>query len=879
MPAKEDAKQQPVESLTHKVAKRRNAPTEQTAPMMDEDDLAPSLMIPEPIAKSASQLPRLSWMRAEGLEGMNLDATPLFIHEKILPAVFVDSLKAGGGDTQCDMFDSFNGLPENAAYEWYKHEGNWSNRIIRGPSLEVMASLVAKDGLAGKVQCVYFDPPYGINFRSHFQPDAKAKASGGAKQAKKLPGDPGPSTVFCDNYVNGIHSYLDGVYRTAKMVRTMLADSGSLFLQISRPNLFRVALVLDEVFGANNQVTIIPFKKSGGTSSDMLPEGTDYILWYAKDKTAAKTKWRQIYEPLKTLRDKANHMRSYAMLELADGTERNLTKAEKGDLDANMPEGARLFRRMRLGSQGHSDKGRSEPYLWRDAPPDILERLELNGGEPLFSCKAGEHWRVSMEGLDRLAELGRLSATSLEGLSWKRYADEVPGRQMHNLWAEQSSATDMHYTVETAEKVIERCILMTTDPGDLVLDPTCGSGTTAFVAEKWGRRWITIDAGTVAVSLTRQRITTGVFEAHLLKDSPEGALKEELLAAKFARREPRAIPRDEGAYRRDPAKGFVCKRVPTVSAAVLAYDSDEPPTLLVNQTLKREGYKRVASPFTVESHSPYRVLAPHLAAQALSPAAANVQKNIEESLAKWGVRVKEKCMRVRDIKTYTPIGKQSSAITHLARTDMGATAVCIAPDDVSVCSWFIRSAQADAVNLNMKALLIIAFHFTADTATQKVGRLTIVKARANQDLRIGGLKKGAEDRGLVCVGEPDVEIRPASGQDDHWVAEVKGYDIYDPSTRNNRTATGNADDIVCWMLDTEHDGQSFFARRIHFPGDGSDGQIRRFKRELAKRIDAIRWKAALSLTSHPFPAPKSGKVAVRIVTRTHDEMTQVIDVK
>lgn len=524
----------PIESHQHKSAKRRNPPTEQTGRYMTDEQLAPVTYRPAS-AGGTNGVPRLSWVRAEGLEEMAVSATPLFIHEKIEPSAFVKSLSKGAElSEQASLFsDSFNGLPKGAAYEWYEHSGNWQNRIIRGPSVEVMASLARKEDYAGKVQCIYFDPPYGISFKKSMQPNAKRKPSdAGTDSLSDLPGDAPLLAAFRDTYVNGIDSYLDGIYRVARMGRELLADSGSFFLQISRKNLFRIALVLDEVFGHDNQVTIIPFKKSGGTSSTMIPEGTDYILWYARDIEAAGEKYKQLYLPL-TPREKLTRRPSYTFIESADGSVRKPTRQDLDDLDKGLEIDGTICERMSLTSQGHSSTGRSEPYVWRNPPPGLDPDYPDEVRPIEFKCPVGRHWAVSMDGLRQLDDMGRITAASPNStLNLKRKGHEIPGTKIGNLWHTQMSASDIHYVVETAESVIQRCILMTTDPGDLVLDPTCGSGTTAYVAESWGRRWITIDAGMAAVSLSRQRLATGIFDAHLLKDSPEGAAKEGELQAR-----------------------------------------------------------------------------------------------------------------------------------------------------------------------------------------------------------------------------------------------------------------------------------------------------------------------------------------------------------
>ena len=370
-------------------------------------------------------------------------------------------------------------------------------------------------------------------------------------------------------------------------MRELLADTGSLFMQIGDENVHRAALLLDGVFGAENRVATIPYATAGSSSARTLSSVADFLLWYAKDKT--QVKYDQLYESLSRA-EKVAHMSSYAMVELDDGSTRSLTPEERDDPDACLPEGARLYRRMRLASPGTSTTGRSDPFRWKGCD---------------WPCPSGEQWRVSMEGMDRLADLGRLDAAGPgSALSWKRYEHEVPGRRIHNMWHQQMSASDKRYVVQTADTVIERCLLMATDPGDLVLDPTCGGATTALAAEKWGRRWMTCDTSPVAVSIARQRLATATFPYWTLSDSADGAQQEAQLSGK-----PPAV-QPEGGWGNDPAQGFVCERVPQVSAGVLAYDRDPDPIMLVDRPRKKRAVTRVASPLTVESEQPWATVIP-----------------------------------------------------------------------------------------------------------------------------------------------------------------------------------------------------------------------------------------------------------------------------
>lgn len=826
---------------------------------MDKDDRRPIKYKP-PIRSTSG--PVLSWDRSGLCEAESL-ASPLYIREKIHPSALAELLQKRGS-VQLDLFGDYDGLPKSAAYEWYRHRGNWQNRIINGESRRVMASLLAKESMAGKVQMVYFDPPYGIRFSSNMQPDARNRNVQDNLEGR--PNDPVHLRVFRDTYENGIHSYLDNIHCIASHVRELLTRDGSFFMQIGSANVHRAAVVLDEVFGAENRVATISFAKTGNRPSKTLPAISDYILWYKKNNETP-VKYHQLYNELPTRKDVLEHMSYAAKVELKSGEQRNLLKNEKNDPDKNLPPASRLYTRIPLTAQSKSNTGRSDPYFYK----------KIN---KTFKCSRNEQWRVSQSGLDRLAELGRLDGDG-KALRWKLYEDEVPGKIITNLWHKAMSPDDLHYVVETDEEVIERCILMATDPGDLVLDPTCGSGTTAYVAEKWGRRWITSDSSLVAVTLARQRLLTGIFEYYYLQDSADGAQKEhEISAANKNDQKPR--PRDVAAdYGDDPSGGFVYERVNTVSAAILAYDKEPNEVLLVNRPLVKKSIIRVSSPFTVESHSPYRYVEPALAASD-GANADNIKghyRAITHALVSSGIKSgrDDTMMRIRDVSPYH--SKKGSWITHTALVDNKNAVMLIAPDDCTVPPELIDRAAEEAARMgNISMLIVIAFSFEADVRSGELeerGRLEIYKAQANQDLLVGNLKDSESDRAFVLIGEPDISVSVDPADNTQITVSVNGYDTYDPKTR--QIGRGKADEIVCWMIDTDYDGRSFYARRIFFPGCGGDLQIMGFRKGLGRNLDPDLWDAMLSCESTPFPKPKGKRIAVRIITATHTEMTTVVD--
>ncbi|MXZ99428.1 MAG: site-specific DNA-methyltransferase [Acidimicrobiaceae bacterium] len=837
------------DQYTHPSAKRANLPTEQTGKTMSDTDRRPVMRRPQ--TREIDDEPVLAWNRRPG-DADGHAAHPLYVREKVHPAAFVKLLQGSGEQPQ--LFHDFNGLPSaDAAYEWYQHAANWSNRLIHGECTRVMASLLARESMAGKVQMIYFDPPYGMGYKSNFQVSVNQRDRT-PESAQGRPHDTRTIRAFRDTYERNIHSYLDLTREKLVLMRELLADSGSLFMQIGDENVHRAAILLDEVFGAENRIATIPFATTSGSSSNTLPSVADFLLWYAMD--GEQVAYRQLYESLSRA-EQIDHMSSYAMLELADGSTRALTPDERREPD-RIPPGSRLFRRVGLTSQGVSTTGRSEPYVW-------------NGKE--HPCDPARHWAVSHEGLDRLAELDRLAAIEGGSLGWKRYENEVPGRRINNMWPQQSYASDKRYVVQTADSVIERCVLMATDPGDLVLDPTCGGATTAVAAEKWGRRWITCDTSPVAVSIARQRLATATFPYWTLADSAEGALRVAELSGK-----PEADP-PEGGWGDDPARGFVYERVPQVSAAVLAYDLDADPIMLVDKPRKKRGVTRVASPMTVESEQPWATVIPLEGTDdEMVVAHGDFCEAVEAALLNHTVKGgRDRAdITVRALEPW-PGDSHLLAWKAVYTISGGAAehtaAVMVAAEDVTVPGEMVREASREITDSAERAdlLLVVAYAYAAD-APPKVGRIAVARAQMNRDLMIRELSDEAGHEAFVIVGEPDIRILDdyPAGQ---IAVEVLGYDTFDPATGN--AAEGGPDDVACWMLDTDHDGESFYARRIHFPGADNDRQIKKLLKELGRNADEAEQEALTAMRSAPFDPPERARIAVKIVTATGMEMTTV----
>ena len=747
------------DAYAHPSASRSNLPTEQTAPLMGGQDRHP--VRHEPDRREIDDDPILAWDRQPATDGHA--AHPLYVREKVHPGAFVKLLEGQG--EQPTLFGDFNGLPSpDAAYEWYQHAANWSNRIIHGESARVMASLLARENLGGRVQMIYFDPPYGMGYRSNFQVALNNRAT--PESAKGRPHDTRTVRAFRDTYERGIHSYLDLTLEKLVLMRELLAYTGSLFMQIGDENVHRAAVLLDEVFGAENRIATIPYVTSGSSSSKTLPSVADFLLWYAKDRDQAK--YHQIYDRL----DRSGLMDLWtwaARVELEDGTTRSLTPDERGQPDSAIPEDVKLCSWMRLASPGRSTTGRSDAYHW-------------NGQD--WECTEGEQWRVSMDGMDRLAELGRLDAADTgESLRWKLYEHEVPGRRINNIWHKQMSTSDKRYVVQTADSVIERCLLMSTDPGDLVFDPTCGGATSALVAERWGRRWVTCDTSPIAVSIARQRLATATFDYWTLADSEDGARQEGEITD-----ETPALP-PEGGWGEDPSKGFVCERVPQVSAKVLAYDLDVAPIMLVDRPRKKRGVIRVASPLTVESEQPWATVVP-LEGTGEDSVVASEDFSGAVKAALLGHRINggrhNADITVHNLDPWPGTAfllEWKAVYTVGAGADEHTAAVMVAAEDVTVPGEMVREAARQVRDGAERCdrLIVAAFAFGSD-APSKVGDIEVVRAQMNRDLMIRDLSPEVGHEAFVIVASPDVRSSTTRATRSPWRSSATTPTTQPPAT-------------------------------------------------------------------------------------------------
>ncbi len=550
-----------VETLTHGAATRRNIPTAEFEPVLGPADQEP---VRTAWARRNRDLdPQLVWRGKDLADWSDLvvPAPPLFIQEKVHPKVLVDDLRretrarqagAGGGDGQPDLFADFNGLPAgDARTEFYRHDANWSNRMILGDSLQVMASLAEREGLRGKVQCIYLDPPYGIRFNSNFQWSTTSRDVKDGK-AEHISREPEQVKAFRDTWRDGIHSYLTYLRDRLTVARELLTESGSIFVQIGDENVHRVRALMDEVFGDENAVAIVTCRKTTGNTGQYLPAGSDTLLWYAKDTT--RTKYRALFTK-KTIGGEGGT--GYTKVQLPNGERRGLTAGQLRE--THLPDDWQVFTASNLTSQSIGREKGEGAASWFP--------VKYHGREHRPSLQL--RWKTNHEGMDRLLKADRVCATSGGLLGYVRYFRDFPVQQLANIWADTIGQNqlggDKLYVVQTALKMVQRCILMTTDPGDLVLDPTCGSGTTAYVAEQWGRRWITIDTSRVALALARARVMGARYPYYLLADSPEGQRKEAEITG--------AAP-SEAPARSDVRQGFVYERVPHVTLKSIANNAE-----------------------------------------------------------------------------------------------------------------------------------------------------------------------------------------------------------------------------------------------------------------------------------------------------------------
>ena len=906
-----------VEALTHEEATRKNIPTAEYQSVMQKEEQSPVRVAYE--RRNRDLDPQLVWRGKDEQDWSDLvvHAPPLYIQEKVHPKVLIDDLLSRteadqqANEEQIDLFADFNGLPDDSAKtEFYQHDANWTNRMILGDSLQVMASLAEREGLRGQVQCIYIDPPYGIKFNSNFQWSTTSRdvKDGNVEHITR---EPEQVKAFRDTWRDGIHSYLTYLRDRLTVARDLLTESGSVFVQIGDENVHRVRALLDETFGEENFVSCISFKKTSGSGAAYLENIYDMLLWYAKKRPLMK--YRRAFA------QKADQLLD------TQYTGRDSIRELHGLGDPRfMPD--------TISSQGASEAG--------------TYPIDLDG--KTYKLPPNAHWKASREGMPRLKLAGRLVGIG-KRIRYRRYADDFPVTTYSNSWDDTivSGYSDPKvYVVQTSPKVVQRCLLMATDPGDLVLDPTCGSGTTAYVAEQWGRRWITIDTSRVSLALARARIMGARYPYYFLADSLEGRIKEAEVS--------RSVPSGQPTHG-DIRHGFVYERVPHITLKSIANNAEidviwdrfqeklDPLRAQLNKALTtnleeweipREADEewpaeakklheqwweqriarqqeidvsiaakadfeylydrpyedpktvRVAGPFTVESLSPHRVLGvdendepidPHTVHQPrpdYTPS-AGFESMILEELRRAGVQQSTKNDRI----TFSALGGWpgeaicSEAHYHDGTTDRRA-GIFIGPEFGTVTRADLVQAAREAGDAGFDVVISCAFNYDSHAAEfSKLGRIQVLKARMNADLHMADTLESTDKANLFVVfGEPDIEIRTIGA--DELQVQVRGIDVFDPSTAQVRS--DNTDRIACWLIDTDYNGESFFVRHAYFLGAGDP--YKSLKTTLKAEIDPDAWASLRSDTSRPFPRPQGGRIAVKVINHLGDEVMKVAKV-
>lgn len=807
----------------------------------------------ETAQKAAAELARLSrpflqWAGKGERLSFEVPTLPLFIHERLSTQAILETLRGRQPGHQLSMLDLY-GDRERPVYEQilsaYEHKNGWINRMILGDSLVVMNSLLHYEGLGGQVQMIYMDPPYGVKFGSNFQPfvrkrDVKHNDDGDMTR------EPEMVKAYRDTWELGLHSYLTYLRDRLLVARDLLTPSGSVFVQIGDTNIHHVREVLDEVYGPGNFISLITFRKTSGQDSLHLSGVCDYILWYAKDGN--RLKYYRLFQLLgKDISDD-----SFDFIEFEDKSFRRLSSRE-GRGESPYPAGRR-FRADNLTSQGASLTG-SAPF-------------EFEGRQ--WSPAKGTHWKPGIAGLRRLSVSGRLIGLG-NTLAFKRFLDDFPVTPINNNWPdtiESTFSSQRLYAVQTATKVMQRCILMTTDPGDLVLDPTCGSGTTAYASEQWGRRWITIDTSRVPLALARQRLLTATFDFYELKNSKAG-----------------------------PADGFVYKRrqnsrgeevggiVPHVTLGSIA--NDEPPSeeILVDHPEIQSGITRVTGPFCVEATIP-------------APADWDDGEEGAEPIDSYGAfrdRMLEVLRRSPvlhvgggKVVTLTNVRPPARTLSLAAEAlveregEQHPVAFAFGPENGAVSETLVFEAAKEAAAKRYTHLYVIGFAIQphARGLIEHAAEAMDIPAtyiQATPDLLMADLLKTLRSSQIFSVcGLPDVELRKVApisgGTTPRFEVELKGLDVFDPVTMENESEPGS--NVPAWLLDSDYNGLCFRAAQVFFPRTAAWDAL---KRSLKGEFEDSVWEHLAGTVSSPFESGKHGRIAVKVIDDRGNELMVVKD--
>jgi adenine-specific DNA-methyltransferase len=828
---------------------------------------APDLAAAKNTARELKALskPFLNWAgKAERLS-FDVPTLPLFVHERLSTKAIVETLTSHKIDKQADMFDLF-GDPRHSVTDQvlraYEHADQWVNRLILGDSLVVMNSLLHYEKLGGQVQMIYIDPPYGVKFGSNFQPFVR-KRDVSHGDDEDLTREPEMVKAYRDTWELGLHSYLTYMRDRLLMARELLTPSGSVFVQISDENLHHVRELMDEVFGAENFCSVIPFAKTASTATNLLNEEFDYLLWYARDRSAVR--YQQLFQPkLATTFASYKYVVNPGTLEF-----RLATRGERENPQA-VPEGWKIAQFSFAVSQ--------------DPGPESERYYSFKG--VTYDCGSNRHWKTkNPDGLDHLAAANRLIGLATQ-LNFVRYLDDFPVTPLSNAWVDTgsagfSSADPKIYVVQTDAEVIRRCVLMTTDPGDLVLDPTCGSGTAAYVAENWGRRWITIDTSRVPLALARQRLLTATFPYYELKEPDHG-----------------------------PGGGFVYERrrnsrgeedggiVPHLKLENIA--NDEPPKqeVLVDRPERDNRFVRVTGPFVVEATIPTPVDwegdgVEDSGAEDVQSYGSFVERMIEilrrspvlhlsggKTVEVANIRPPAKSLSI----SAEGIAFQAEGKSRELATEPKLVAFVFGPENGAVSETLVHEALKEAGLKQYVHLYVIGFSIQPHARqlvenAAAMGLLPATYVQATPDLMMGDLLKNMRSSQIFSVcGLPEIEIRkakPAStGAPERFEVELVGLDTFDPTTMETDHRSGS--DVPCWMLDSDYNNLCFRATQVFFPRTGAWESL---KKALKADYDEAVWDHLAGARSAPFEAGEHKQVAVKVIDDRGNELLVVKDLQ
>ena len=847
----------PIEQYDHKGKKRiNNPPVGLVTPQTD-----PPVTSRKTYEYDPHLDPQLVWAGKAEHTAFEVPTVSLHVHERIDPRTIIEAVRKRNGVPLKPIQGSFlfetreENPPLREAVDFYRHAHGWTNRLIAGDSLLVMNSLLEKEGLAGQVQMVYIDPPYGIRYGSNFQPFVNRRDVKDGKD-EDLTQEPEMVRAFRDTWELGIHSYLTYLRDRLLLARDLLHESGSCFVQISDENLHLVRNLMDDVFDANNFLGIIAFSKTTGFSGRTLSSIADFLVWYCKDPQ--KIKYNQLF------RDK-----------------------RIGDEGATKYRPISSFKSIKPGKFDPDSLASVDQLTAQGASSQPEEDFEFVGTK--WRPPAGLHWKTTVQGLRELAKMGRIVVEG-NSIRYIRFLDDFPVFPISNIWTDiggiQSRTEGKIYVVQTATLAVERCVLMTTDPGDVVLDPTCGSGTTAFVAEEWGRRWITCDTSRVATTLAKQRLMGANFDYYKLAHPNEGV-----------------------------GSGFEYKKVPHVTLKSIA--NNEPPgeEILYDQPLVDNSRARVSGPFTVEA-----VPAPNVKSiddldikpQSLADFRHAATPLLDASIARSGPTLRQSDWRDELLKTgirgkggqminfsrVEPLGGtrwlHADAETKVETRNQKAERVVISfgPDYAPLTNIQVEAAWAEARTLYPKPEILVfaAFQFDPEAAkdidelTKEKTGMTFLTAQMNADLLTDDLKKKrTSNQSFWLVGRPDVEIRKQKPEgrtkdgkekQELYVAEVRGFDYY--NTRTGSIESGDTSKIAMWLLDIDYDGRSLYPRQVFFPLADEDEGWAKLARNLKAEIDLDLIEHYRGTVSLPFELGEHKRVAVKVIDDRGIESLKVV---